>query len=133
MLGLALLLVCWRFVTMAEDKTLLADVLAYIEDFPTFPELTHKEQFQAEALIARLNAAVADDGWETIESAPRDKPIVAMVAGGEMAIVSWMTSLEEGDGQWIISRGRLPSGDAVCFAFREPTHFRLLPPPPVAP
>lgn len=77
------------------------------------------------AAIAAWNRRA--EGWMPIETAPRDKPII-VYQDGEQAVVTWMTALEDGAGDWIIWR-RVGS-DALAVRMPEPTHWRHLPTPP---
>ena len=67
--------------------------------------------------------------WQPMDTAPTDRPVLLMNREtGDRRVAQWMTSLEEGDGAWIISRslGAAP----VAFAFRDPDGWCDLPPLP---
>lgn len=83
----------------------------------------------AEADLATLTAAgyAVEQGWQPIETAPKDGPIL-VAQDGEQAVVEWMTALEDGAGDWIIWRRVGP--DALAVRMPKPTHWRPLPAPP---
>lgn len=87
---------------------------------------------QVEALADAIIAlrSTPPDGWRTIESAPRDRPVL-LLSVTEMAVCSWMTSIEDGSSDWIMARGDA-DGVQIAFRFRDPSHWRPLPAPPQA-
>lgn len=75
-------------------------------------------------------AAVSDrqagEGWQPIETAPRDREVLIFAEEtGEMFVAFWGTDPEDGDQQWVFARS--PS---VSFIVRAPTHWMALPAPP---
>jgi hypothetical protein len=68
--------------------------------------------------------------WQTIETAPKDRTVLLYSsATGEAQTATWMTSIEEGDGAWVIVRHLSPT-NPIAFVFRHPTHWQPLPAPP---
>ena len=75
------------------------------------------------ALLERLSPeAVRDDGWQPIETAPRDQVILAWPGPGDDPVVVFWFKPTKGPGLWYEA-----GTDAYSV---DPTHWRPLPPPP---
>lgn len=103
----------------AIDAARAAFRVSYIErtDIGNFNDLMR-------CAIADAIAAYEQALWQPIETAPRDRAIMVM-QDGEQAVVTWMTAMEDGAGDWIIWRQVGP--DAMAIRMPAPTHWRPLP------
>jgi len=78
---------------------------------------------KAAALLERLSPeAVRDDGWQPIETAPRDQVILAWPGPGDDPVVVFWFKPPKGPGLWYEA-----GTDAYSV---DPSHWRPLPPPP---
>jgi hypothetical protein len=81
-----------------------------------------------DAARAALTAALSQDGWQPIETAPRDgTPILGYRAGipvkTRIAVIAWLPE------EWRL--GDSWSGSALGLTMQFPTHWRPLPAPPL--
>lgn len=79
--------------------------------------------------LSAVAAWLETQGWQPIEKARRDgTEYLVWRLGASLRTARYMTSMEEGDGAWIIARSI--GSNPVAFAYEAPTHFYALPAPP---
>lgn len=88
------------------------------------------------AALARYDAEKNGGGWRTMESAPKDGPILVWdEAGDAQRVATWCVSIEDGDGAWVYARQlsvHAEDGVARAFIVRNPKLWQPLPTPPSA-
>lgn len=81
--------------------------------------------------LAELRAAREREGWRDIKDAPRDQYVRLFCpgdSGSEQRIGIWCKSIDTGDEAWRYA-SLWHAGEHISILC-EPTHFRLLDPPP---
>jgi hypothetical protein len=87
-------------------------------------------------LLLRTPPSMRDEGWQPIEAAPKDRPILSTNRYGVVAIIMWWPHafLENGGFRGAWDDGERPDPDESVDGYIEyqPTHWRPLPAPPGA-
>jgi hypothetical protein len=86
----------------------------------------------SEALLDVYVAEKVKSQWQTIDTAPKNVPVLVYDAHLQRAVVAQrMTAVEDGSVDWVYAR----QIDAVCpvaFICKQPTHWLPLPSPPAS-
>lgn len=82
----------------------------------------------ARAALSALPRAEADDGWRTIESAPKDGTRLLVFGGGadKVEVCAWCERV----GAWDLDHTMLEDWDNQPDGYSRPSHWRPLPAPP---